>query len=215
MELDELRARWQQALPLPDPPSDLNEAALGQLVVRRPGSPVARLERSARLESGLTVLFILASIAVLLLAQDNYVRTMQSWMLLICLLMLPYYVRQIQLIKRLRDVTSSVSQNTRQQVASIRSLMQLYYLASMWSVPVPFGIGLYFIGGGIMRQPSGPKIWLALSFLVAVHLLVGIPTYFVMRWATRQYLQKRYGQYLDRLEQSLAELEEPVPNFSN
>ncbi|WP_375416606.1 hypothetical protein [uncultured Hymenobacter sp.] len=213
MELDELRARWQQALPPPGAPT-LSETALRELISRRSGSPIARLERSVWLESGLTVLFMLIGLAVLLLTKDSYVRIMLSWLLLLCLLLLPYYTRQMQIIRRLRDTANSVSQNVRRQIENIRALMQLYYLLSMWSWPVPFGIGLYFMIGSIMRQPSGPKLWASLGILGAVHAVIGVAMYFVMRWVTSRWLQKLYGQHLDRLEQSLAELDESAPSVS-
>lgn len=215
MELDELRARWQQALPPPDPPSDLNEAALRQLLTGRPGSPVARLERNAQLEFAFTGLASALSVAGLLLTSTNQVRARLLLLLLVCLVMLPYYVRKSQLIRRLRAAGGSVREHTRQQVRSLRALMRLNYWLTMSTLPLSVGISLFYSVHDTIPKLPPSKLTLGLSLLVACYLLIGGLLYLGVRRVTRWWLQKRYGQHLDRLEACLAELAEPATNFSD
>ena len=211
MELDELRQRWQQAAE-PDAPSDTTEAALRQLLSRRSGSPAARLERNLWLEVVCTGLFAVAGAGALLAATDAYTRVMLVWLLLICGFSVPYYVRKLRIIRQLREVNGSVREHTRRVVRGIRALMRIYYLLCLWALPLTLGIGLFFTASKIMADWPATKIWLGLSVLVVSYLLIGGLTYFAMRWFARWWLQRLYGQHIDQLKASLAELEEPAMN---
>ncbi len=66
------------------------------------------MERNLWLGTGFTGLCMVAAVAVLLLVPDGQLRSRVLWMLLLCLLSLPYYARKSQIIKRLRDASGSV-----------------------------------------------------------------------------------------------------------
>ncbi|WBO84989.1 hypothetical protein [Hymenobacter yonginensis] len=94
------------------------------------------------------------------------------------------------------------------QLISLRGLVQIYFQATMWSLPVSLGIGLVFLSGRIIQKLDSQKMWVGLGILLAVYSLVGLLTFLFTRTFTRWYLQRLYGQHLDRLEASLRELEE-------
>lgn len=215
MELDELRARWQQSLPPPDAPTPSSEAALRALLARRSGSPVAKMRRGARLEVAGIVVCLIGSVAALALVPDSHVQVMSGWLIILCLLEIIYLRRKLLLLKHLNDADDPVHGYVTQQLASLRSLLQLYYRATMWSLPMPFGIGFYFTATQLVHKLTGQKLLVSAGKLVAAYLLFGGLTWVITRGFTTWYLQWRYGQHLDRLEQSLAELDEPATNFSD
>ena len=180
MELSELRQRWQQAAAAPQPPAG--------------HAPEGLLDEA--------VLVLISCVTGLLVVKDHFWRVWTGMMLAVCVVMLPYYVRKWQLIRRLRDPAGSVWEHTRRQVRGIRGLIRLYYRATMWSIVPWLGLLLFFTAGLLERQLHGPGMWLGLSLLGGFIGVFGAGMYFMMRSFTRWYLQKVYGQHLD--------LEEPA-----
>ena len=100
----------------------------------------------------------------------------------------------------------AVREQVAQQLRSLRSLVQLYYRATLWSVPASLMVSIVFVGGRMVQTTAGPKLLVSLGVLGLAYVLMGTLTYFGIRLATRWYLQRLYGQHLDRLEASLREL---------
>ena len=212
MELSELRQRWQQAAAAPEPPAGLDETALRQLLSRGAStSPVAKMERNMWLEIAFVVFVTISCGVGLLVVEHSFGRAWMLLLLLVCVLSVPYYVRKRQLIGRLRDPHGSVREHVQRQVAGMRALMKLYYRLTMWTIPVWMGLGVLLTAQQMPGTP-GTSVWIGYSILGGFYLLYGTFMYFLMRRFTRWYMQKLYGQHLDQLEASLAELEEPALN---
>ncbi|UYZ65165.1 hypothetical protein [Hymenobacter weizhouensis] len=205
MELDDLRRRWQQSAPS-EP--ILDDKTVRLLLARRSGSPVAKMRRNVWLEIGIAVAFVLLAASALREVKDGHTQAMLVWMLIMCLLSGFYFRRKLAVLRSLNDSAGALREHVARQLSSLRGLVQLYYRATMWSLPITFGIGLFFIGSKLAQELSGQKLLLGLGILVAFYAFVGLLGYFFMRWFTRWYLQKLYGQHLDRLEALLKELEE-------
>lgn len=217
MELDELRRQWRQ----PDGPPILPLNLRGPFR-QRSRSPIDKMRRSAWREMIGLALSLLGSVAALLLGADTYVRFMSIWMIISCLLMGFYFRRKLMLLARLSRIDQPLRGYVAQQLSSLRSLIKLYYQATMWSLAISLGIGLG-IGLGltaerISQRLAGPLL-LGLGKLLAYYGLFGGLSYWVLRSFITWYLQHFYGQYLDRLEGQLRELDDralpgPAPNFT-
>ncbi|GAB3869692.1 hypothetical protein GCM10028824_17130 [Hymenobacter segetis] len=212
MELDDLRASWKQPAPT-DGPAVLNEAALTQLLARASASPVAKMRRNAWLEIGFVGVCLAVCIGVAASTQDSFYLAAVAWLGLICVLSGFYYRRKLALLRSLGEVAGqAVREHMGQQLHSLRSLVQLYYRATMWSVPASLTVSLLFVGGRMVQRFAEPKLVTGLGLLGVVYGMLGVFIYYGMRRATQWYLQRLYGQHLDRLEASLRELgDEPEP----
>jgi hypothetical protein len=211
MELDDLRRQWQQPAPA-ETPQPLDDAALTALLTQGSRSPVAKMRRNAWLEIGVVAVCLLGCFVATATTHDAYYLAMAGWLALICLLSGFYFRRKLAVLQHLGDASGgAVREHMKQQLQSLRGLVQLYFRATMWSVPGSFSVGLLFLGGRIAQQFSGQKLLLSLGILGAAYAVVGVVAYFGMRSFTRWYLQRLYGQHLDRLEANLRELgDEPA-----
>lgn len=208
MELHDLRARWQQAA-ASDPTPDLQKAAFDELLARRSQSPVAKMRRNARLELGAMAVCLLISGLGLYYAWDTYNRTLFIWLIIICLLCGLYYRRKLAVLSALSETSGTLRENIALQLTSLRALTRLYYAGTMWSLPITLPLALYFTQSDIFQRLAAAQKWNSLAIIVLLNLLVALMIFFLTRNTTRWYLQKLYGQHLDRLESSLRELDEP------
>lgn len=206
MELDDFRRSWQQAAPA-ETRAALDAAALERLLTRRSDSPVAKMRRNVWLEIGFAVVCLVGAGIGLLQVPAGYFQVLLVWLVLICLLSGFYYRRKLAVLTRLSDTTGAVREQVARQLSSLRGLVRLYFLATMWSLPVSLAIGPVFIVGELMEFLTGRKLLLALGALAVFYLLVGAVGFFAIRWFTRWYLQRLYGQHLDHLETALRELQ--------
>lgn len=210
MELSELRRGWQQPAP-PGEAGALDAAALTRLLAQTSRSPIAKMRRNVWLEIGVVVVCLAGCVGAALLTQDGYYLLMTAWLGLICLLSGFYFWRKLAVLRSLGDAGGgAVREHMAQQLSSLRRLVQLYYQGTMLSVPISFTVGIIFLSGRLVQKLDGHQLLVSLGILGAFYCLGGGLTYFMMRGFTRWYLQRLYGQHLDRLETNLRELEEPA-----
>lgn len=208
MELDDFRRGWKQPTAA-EAPAALDTAALAKLLASHSNNPVAKMRRNVWLEIGFAVGCVLVSCVALVYARSLYAQAMLGWLIVLCLLSSFYYRRKLVVLRCLSDASGPLRDHVARQLSSLRGLVQLYFQATMWSLPVSLGIGLVLTSGRILHTFSGLKpLLLGLGGLVVGYGLIGWPAYLGMRWFTRWYLQRLYGQHLDRLEGLLRELEE-------
>ena len=210
MELDDLRRQWQQPTPA-DAPAAFDTAALAKLLHRGSRNPVSRMRRNAWFEIGFMAVCMLLSVAIFPFTTEAFTQTLLGWLIVICLLSGFYFRRKLAVLQSLNDASGALREHVARQLSSLRGLVKLYYQATMWSLPVSFGISLVFIGVRLMHKFAGYKLLVALGTFTLAYAVFGALTYFGMRWFTRWYIQRLYGQHLDRLEASLRELgDEPA-----
>ncbi|AWM34935.1 hypothetical protein [Hymenobacter nivis] len=208
MELDDLRASWKQPVPVEES-ATLNEAALMRLLARGSGSPVAKMRRNAWLEIGFVLVCLAVCLGVAISTQDSYYLTSAAWLGLICLLSGLYYRRKLAVLRSLGEVAGrAVREHIGQQLQSLRSLVELYYRATIWSVPASLTVSLLFVGGRMVQRFAEPRLATGLGLLGMAYGVMGVLLYVLMRRATNWYLHRLYGQHLDRLEANLRELDE-------
>ena len=216
MELDEFRRRWQQT----PPTADLTETSLKQLLKHRSTSLVEKMRRNARLEAGLTVLVIMLLPAYIVYTDIVYADKLplQLWgkfMLVLAVGMLYYYYLKLGLLQRMAHAETQVRQHLSQLCAGLRQLLRFYYRLTLATGPFVLLMGLCF---AVSKEYAHSRLtpgyvvdWEALGIMAAVMLVGGALLQVGTVYGTRWYLQRLYGQHLDRLEASLRELgDEPL-----
>lgn len=211
MELDNLRRQWQQSVPAATAPAIPDAAELARLLARASATPVAKMRRNAWLEIAVVVAGLAGSGIALLVTRDGYYLAMAAWLGLVCVLSGFYFHRKLAVLRSFDAASSgAVRAHMQQQLNSLRSLLKLYYQATMWSIPASCTVGMVALGWRMAQRLSGEKLLLALGALAVGYLLVGTLIYFGIRRFTTWYLQRLYGQHLDRLTGQLRELDEPA-----
>ncbi|MBC6697818.1 hypothetical protein [Hymenobacter sp. BT190] len=207
MELDDLRRSWRQPAATDSAHNLLDASALARLLARGSSNPVGKMRRNVWLEIGFVLFCLIWCLVATFTSHDPFYLAMASWLAIMCVLSGFYFRRKLALLNSLDDASGAMRDTITRQLISLRGLVQIYFQATMWSLPVSLGIGLVFLGGRIIQKLNGQKMWVGLGILLAVYLLAGVLTFLWTRNFTRWYLQRLYGQHLDRLEASLRELE--------
>ena len=209
MELDDLRRQWQQLAPA-DAPVPLDAAALTQLLARQSDGIVGKLRRNARLELYFNAALVLGAAALAGLAPVFWVRVFGWVLLAIGVVCVGYLYRKLHLLRRMDNLVGDLRAHLRQLVDGLRALMRFYYWFTLAMLPVA-GIVEALMAVSQFKHGIGftslPGIALTLFFVIVLPVLLYLP----VSTTTRRYLQHLYGQHLDRLEASLAELAEPGP----
>ena len=206
MQLDDLRRTWQHSLsPAIEPPID--ERALTDIISRQSDGPVDRLRRNARIEVVLNLCVILGSLALIGFSPKPIWRLLGLQLVFISLICLYYLYRKLRLLQGMTEHEGDLRGHLIRITTGIRSLVHFYYNFSLALTPVAllsgFLMGVFY--REVPRSPfSSTKFALGLGGLI----VTGAAFYWVISRFTRWYLQRLYGQHLDRLESLLRELEE-------
>ena len=205
MQLEDLRRTWQHPLPpAVEPPID--ERALTDMLARQSDGPVDRLRRNARVEVVLNLCVILGSLALMGFSPKPIWRVYGLQVVFLSLICLHYLHRKLRLLAGMAEHEGDLRGHLIRITTGIRSLVRFYYNFSLALTSVAllsgFLMGVFYRGAP--RFPfSSTKFALSLGVLI----VVGAAFYWVISRFTRWYLQRLYGQHLDRLESLLQELE--------
>ena len=209
MELDDLRRQWQQPTSV-EAPQAMDASALATLLTRGSRSPVSRMRRNVWFEIAFVVVCLLVSGAILPFTHDALTRMLLGWLMLICLVSGIYYRRKLTVLRSLSDASGALREHVARQLSSLRGLVKLYYRTTLFSLPWTLLLSLGFYVGRALARPD-PFPWGRLGLLAGAMLVLGALTQLGVVQVTRWYLQRLYGQHLDRLEASLRELgDEPA-----
>ncbi|AYA37174.1 hypothetical protein D3Y59_08990 [Hymenobacter oligotrophus] len=205
MELDEMRQRWRQQPT--ESAAPLTPEAMQAILSQPSSSPILRIRRNAWFEVAIALLVIPVALGVMVLAQEAYPRIMAGWLALICAGSLVYLYRKFQVLDGLQPRAGALRQQLEQQAKSLRHLVQLYYRATMLTLFGSFGIGFVMQVLQFGRTQHGQKLALMIGVLVVAYLIIGWVAYRALQQFTRWYLQRLYGQHLDRLDGYLHDLQ--------
>ncbi|WP_223648784.1 hypothetical protein [Hymenobacter psoromatis] len=206
MELDDLRRQWQQSEPVAFP-TRLTTAELTQLVVQRSGSILAKLRRNARLELGVNYALLLSSLTIAVWAPVFWLRLFGGLLALIAGVCIYYFYRKLGLIRTMDEPADDLRGHLLRITRGLRSLVQLYYRLTLATIPVTMLVC------GLIALHESPKLRtpLQVGLVLGAMQLLSILLYLPIKYTTMRYLQRLYGQHLDRLEGQLRELEEEIP----
>lgn len=202
MELNDLRRQWREPEPA-KPSATLTTTELTQLVARQSGSIVAKMRRNAQWELGFNYAVLLPSLAVAGLASALWLRLVGGLLALLAVVCIYYFYRKLGLLHRLDDPTDDLRGHLGRITQGLRALVQFYYRLTLATIPVTMLLC------GLMALHELPKLrapWQQVLMMVAMQVL-GALLYLPIKHTTAQYLQRLYGQHLDRLEGQLHELE--------
>jgi len=204
MELDDLRYQWQQQPATTPPP--VSPAELGGMLAHNAGGLVEKMRRNTWYEVGLMVLIVAA---VPFCAWRVWGQTIYMFlavtMLLISVILLVSYYQQLQLLRRMSQPDTQVRAHLAVLCAGLRRQLRFYYRLTVLTVPYMMLTLWAFHVGKELAHP-GAFHWKFLLALAAAYAVLGALVQVVMVYSTRWYLQRLYGQHLDRLEANLHEL---------
>lgn len=206
MELDDLRRQWRQTETIKAPPT-LSAPELTRLVARQSGSVVEQLRRNARLELGVNYGLLAASLALVALAPALWLRLFSGLLALVALVCIYYFYRKLGLLRSMDNPAGDLRAHLMSITEGLRALIQFYYRFTLAMIPVASLLIALLAIFKAFGEFTVHKLALVLGILV----VQGLVLYWPASRATAWYLQKLYGQYLDRLEGQLRELNDSLP----
>ncbi|TDN35826.1 hypothetical protein E4631_05480 [Hymenobacter sp. UV11] len=210
MELDDLRRHWQQHEPVA--PTGLTADSLIALLAHQRVGVVEKMRRNARWEMALMV--ALAVFTAGFLPYVPELGLLPYLTLLLALGLFYYYYRVLGVLRQMTETASSVRSHLMLLCFGLRQLLRFNYRLTLAMVPVtmltvlgmPFGREMVHIGQQLGRQEQ--VNWGRLLLLTGIGLAAGALMQVLVIPVTRWYLQRLYGQHLDRLERQLRELDD-------
>ncbi len=204
MELDDLRRQWQQ--PVPDGgPVPLDAKALTQLLARQSDGIIDKLRRSARLELYTNFALVLGALALAWWGAQLWLRVFGGVLVAIGVVCIGYLFRKLHLLRRMDNPVGDLRAHLQQLAKGLRALIRFYYRLTLAMLPVAGVVNVLMVVSTARREI---ELTSGFGVLVMVGMVVVLPAllYLPVAAVTKKYLQRLYGQHLDRLEASLREL---------
>ena len=208
MELDDLRRQWQQPETTMPP---VGPSELGAMLTQNAGGLVEKMRRNTWYEVIFTLLVVAA---IPFYVWYNWGEAMQlmlaASMLLIAVILLVNYYQQLHLLRRMGQPETQVWAHLVALCAGLRQRLHFYYRLTLATLPYLLLMLLCFHVGKELAHPAAFH-WKFIIGLAAAYVILGAVMQVSLVYGTRWYLQRLYGQHLDRLEVSLRELgDEPL-----
>ncbi|WP_188815316.1 hypothetical protein [Hymenobacter cavernae] len=169
-------------------------------------SPLLRIRRNAQYEAAFALLTLLVAVGVVLFVREAYPRVMALWLALVCIGSLYYLYQKLHTVNLLQPAAKALRQQLAQQVNGLRRLVQIYYRLTMLTLLGTFGIGFVMQALRSARTEHSLALIGKLAILLVTYGLISWLAYRLLQRFTRWYLQRVYGQHIDRLESCLHEL---------
>lgn len=210
MQLEDLRQSW---LNPPDELAPISTAQLDKLLESRPGL-VDKMHRNACWETAFSVLFTLVGPIMWAMSTAFLFKMYSVIVLLAGSGMLYYYYRMFAVLNQMRLVEGDVRGHLQRLAAGMRTLMRFYYRLTLVMSPVLMLINFGFFLSLELKRPA-PIRWQMVLGMTGLSAVAALLMLVISVYATRWFMQRMYGQHLDRLEANLHELDEPEPITAN
>lgn len=210
MQLEDLRQSW---LNPPDELAPISTAQLDKLLESRPGL-VDKMHRNACWETAFSVLFTLVGPIMWAMSTEFLFKMYSVIVLLVGSGMLYYYYRMFAVLNQMRLVEGDVRGHLQRLAAGMRTLMRFYYRLTLVMSPVLMLINFGFFLSLELKRPA-PIRWQMVLGMTGLSAVAALLMLVISVYATRWFMQRMYGQHLDRLEANLHELDEPEPVTAN
>ena len=219
MELDSLKDIWKN-LDEEDLRPARDENIQGMLQKRSQGS-IAKLKRNLNRELAAIVILYSLMIGYYVFAWHGRYWELSVLLFVIGAAFVFYYYHKNKLLKEMQCVTCEVKSNLKHQLTTLEKYVRFYFIAGTILTPLAF-----FAGGTIVFFKTPPsqtgfvdpstivdaqlpvvthvanhRFFLTFA-IIGIALAVGI--YFLNRW----YVNKLYGQHIQRLKELLMQMEE-------
>ena len=207
MQLEDLRQSW---LNPPGKLAPISTTQLHKLLASRPGL-VDKMRRNARWETAFAALFTSTGPIVWTINTALLYKVYGGIILLLGIGMLYYYYRMFAVLNQMRLVEGNVRGHLQQMAAGMRALLSFYYRLTLVVSPLMMLFNFGFFLSLELALPA-PLRWQVLLKMAGVSVVAALLMQVFAVYVTRWFMQRLYGQHLDRLEANLRELnDEPDP----
>jgi len=198
MELDNLKEAWKGHTV--KNAADSNEEILSMLQ-KKSQRPIAKMKRNLFRELIAVIVLYSASIGFYILDDKGKFWEVALMLFIIGILFLFYYYRKNKLLNEMECVACEVKSNLQRQVSTLEKYVRFYYLVGMILTPLAYFAAVFFVlykSPGITMSTNF-YIWFIGSGIVMTILL-----FFLNKW----YVNKLYGQHVNKLKEVLKQMEE-------
>lgn len=205
MELDDLRRQWQR--PEPVAPIAFTAVEWQALAARQRGGLIEKMRRNTYWEAVVGLGIIAPFLIISMLMSHKTLSTLYAGaMTVLAVVMAYYYYQVLAILRRLTETTGSVRGHLERLYGGLRQLLRFYYRLSLATGPVLLTLIFCFMLGKELVRPAGfrPSLMVALGIAL---LFFGSLLQIAAVYGTRWWVQRLYGQHLDRLEGQLRELD--------
>jgi hypothetical protein len=205
MELDDLRRQWRQAEPV-KASGTLSAGELTALLARQSGGVVEQLRRNARLELRINYAVLVASAVLAIRASELWLRLFGGVLTLLAFVCIFYFYRKLGLLRTMDDPAGDLRAHLTRMASGLRALICFYYRLTLAMLPIT----VLIMGVMAVSESRAHLTTFKLGLIAAVLVVLAVFLYLPTAHITAKYLQRLYGQHLDRLESQLRELDEPT-----
>jgi hypothetical protein len=205
MELDDLRRQWRQAEPV-KANGTLSAGELTALLARQSGGVVEQLRRNARLELRINYAVLVASAVLAIRASELWLRLFGGVLTLLAFVCIFYFYRKLGLLRTMDDPAGDLRAHLTRMASGLRALIRFYYRLTLAMLPIT----VLIMGVMAVSESRAHLTTFKLGLIAAVLVVLAVFLYLPTAHITAKYLQRLYGQHLDRLESQLRELDEPT-----
>jgi hypothetical protein len=211
MELDDLRRRWQQQPVVPAVPTQSPEPTLRAMLSLTPNTPLSHLKHNTRRNLVVGLLLLVINLRGILGQGSQHgimhEPLMRGLFLAGFLMLFASLLWQLWLFRRMERVSDNLCQQLRNLTEQVKRLLRLRELTGPIWYSLLVLAAIYLKRSALLAylQADGQQLFHALLVGAGLLLLVGLGL--GLHWLGKRQKQRRYGQYIDRLEAALRELE--------
>jgi len=205
MELNELRQLWNRQAT--DEPAPLSEQGIARMVARKSDNVVTRLRRNAWWEVRFQVVVILSLPFAIYYATNQFIRWYLIFFEIFSVAFCYYYYYTFMLLRRMEHVEKGLQEHLQALISGLRNLLAIYLRLTICVGAITLVATTSYRAYKLNRKYGGEELITQLGLLIIIMLIVGAILYLVIVRLTKWYLQRIYGQHLDRLEGYLHELQ--------
>ena len=199
MELDSLKALWQN---LSEDVHQRTDEEILSMLQKESKSPIAKMKRNLRWE--LVAVIIMYSAPIIYFMTTSYARywELAAFMFLIGVGFIFYYYHKNKLLHSMQCVTCEVRSNLETQLKTLGKYIRFYFIFGTILVPIAY-VGSAMI---VFLKSPVPKTASIMDYLIfiGVGILLTVFSYFLNTW----YVNKLYGQHMNKLKELLSQMEE-------
>lgn len=210
MELDDFRRRWQQQ-PAEPAQTALTGQKLRTMLAQTPDTPLSHLKRNTRRNLGVGLLLLVLNLRFLLGqgAQHGVLHEplLRGLFLAGFLMLFGSLFWQLWLFRRMERVSDNLREQLRNLTGQVKRLLRLRELTGPIWYALLILAAVYLRREALLAYLQADTLQLSHAAMVGAGLLLLLGLGFWLHWLGKRQKQRRYGQYLDRLEAALRELE--------
>ena len=201
MELDNLKKLWRE--------QDLDnkqteEADILAMLQKRSKSPIAKMKRNLLWELIIIVVMYSAMIVYYLFADQGRFKELSILFLVVGAAFIVYYQRKSKILKEMECVTCEVRSNLSRQLVTLAKYVRFYMIAGTVLSAVA-----YYIAGLVVFSKLGNSFFSSTRNLL-IFIGIGLALTIIMIFVNKWYVNKLYGQHINRLKEILQQTEETV-----